>query len=171
MNKLIGIGGVSRSGKTALAERLSAEIRIKKNLSVHIIHQDQCVIPESQLPLINGKADWEHPVSIDWSRLNLLIDQGLQSYDIVIVEGLFAFYDQAIGERMNIKIFLEISKPLFIERKREDLRWGLEPDWYIEHIWEAYLRYGRPTLNSEYVCLNGSREIDVGELLEKILAG
>ena len=169
MNKLIGIGGVSRSGKTALAKRLAAELQAKKNLSVHIIHQDQCVIIESQLPLINGKADWEHPVSIDWSRLNLLIDQDLQSYDIVIVEGLFAFYDQAIAERMNIKIFLEISKRLFIERKREDLRWGLEPDWYIEHIWEAYLRYGRPSLSSEYACFNGARDIDVGQLLKEIL--
>ena len=169
MNILIGIGGVSRSGKTALAKRLAAELQTKEKPSVHIIHQDQCVIPESQLPLISGKADWEHPVSIDWPRLNLLIDQGLQSYEIVIVEGLFAFYDQAIVERMNIKIFLEISKPLFIERKREDLRWGLEPDWYIEHIWEAYLRYGRPSLSSEYVCLNGARDIDVRGLLDEIL--
>ena len=169
MNILIGIGGVSRSGKTALAKRLAAELQAKKNLSVHIIHQDQCVIPESQLPLINGKADWEHPVSIDWSQLNLRIDQGLQSYDIVIVEGLFAFYVRSIVERMNIKIFLEISKPLFIERKREDLRWGLEPDWYIEHIWEAYLSYGRPSLSSEYACFNGARDIDVGQLLKEIL--
>lgn len=165
MNILIGIGGVSRSGKTALAEMLARELKAKKKLLVQIIHQDQCVIPESQLNLINGKADWEHPVSIDWPRLNLLIDKGLQSCNIVIVEGLFAFYDKAIVERMNIKIFLEISKPLFIERKREDLRWGLEPDWYIEHIWEAYLRYGRPSLSSEYACLNGARDIDIRELL------
>ena len=77
--------------------------------------------------------------------------------------------EMCIRDSMNIKIFLEISKRLFIERKREDLRWGLEPDWYIEHIWEAYLRYGRPSLSSEYACFNGARDIDVRGLLDEIL--
>jgi len=165
MSKLIGIGGVSRAGKTSLAELLAREFRTKKNLSVQVIHQDQCVIPEAQLPLINGQPDWEHPVSIDWRRFKSLIDEDLKAYDFVIIEGLFAFYDQEIIEWMDHKIFLEIPKPLFLVRKRKDLRWGPEPEWYIQHIWTSYLRYGRPTLSKDYICINGARDYDVEALL------
>jgi len=167
---LIGIGGVSRAGKTSLAELLAREFRTKKNLTVQLIHQDQCVVPESQLPLISGKPDWEHPTSIDWHRLYILIDRDLRTYDLVIVEGLFAFYDPYIVDQMTYRVFLEISKQLFVQRKRTDLRWGLEPEWYIQHIWRAYLRYGRPSLTKEYVYLNGARDLNVAAILEELSA-
>ena len=32
---------------------------------------------------------------------------------------------------------------VFYKRKREDTRWGKEPDWYIDYIWDSYLKYGR----------------------------
>ena len=170
MNILIGIGGVSRSGKTFLAQQLEIALTAQNHTTL-VIHQDQCVFKESELPLIKGKPDWEHPVSIDWIGLKELISEGLKSYDIVIVEGLLAFNDPELVELMSHKIFLEISKRLFVARKRKDLRWGLEPDWYIEHIWESYLRSGRPTLGKEYFCLNGARPCDLTLLLDRIMEG
>jgi hypothetical protein len=121
------------------------------------------------LPLVNGKPDWEHPLSIDWTRLKKLVRESLQSYNYIIVEGLLAFHDPELVDLMNHKIFLEISKQLFVERKRKDLRWGLEPEWYIQHIWESYIKYGRPSLSKDYICLNGARPYDLKLLLDTIL--
>ncbi len=169
MGTLIGIGGLSRAGKSTLA-RLLAERLIDEGYSAIVLHQDEYVIEESDLPLIRDKQDWEVPQSIHWKSLKLAIQNATQNYDIVFVEGLFAFHDPLLTEQMDHRIFIEISKSKFLERKKVDLRWGSEPepDWYMEHIWQSYLRYGRPTLSDGYICLNGSRFFDIDGTLRAI---
>ncbi len=166
MGVLIGIGGVSRAGKSTLA-KLLAEAYREQHKTVSVIHQDEHVVDEQELSLIRDKRDWEHPNSIDWHRLETILDDQLSLFDIVIIEGLFAFYDSSISSKMNHKIMVEVSKRKLLERKKVDLRWGSspEPDWYIEHIWQSYLIYGRPKLDKRFICLNGSRYFDVESLL------
>ena len=65
---VIGIGGVSRAGKTALAKRLAKHFR-KEGLSTDILHQDEFVYPDEEIPKVRDKVDWEHPGSIDFERL------------------------------------------------------------------------------------------------------
>ena len=59
---IIGIGGVSRAGKTTLAEWLRNQFPEKKT---HIICQDDFVFPTDRIPRINNRINWEHPDSID----------------------------------------------------------------------------------------------------------
>ncbi|MCO6480377.1 MAG: hypothetical protein J5I94_27295 [Phaeodactylibacter sp.] len=140
---IIGIGGVSRSGKTTLAKRLARHFR-RQGLSAVILHQDDFVFPEEQIPKIRGKTDWEHPGSIDFERFRQAIRSNANTHDIVIAEGLMALYDEGANALYDKCFFVEISRETFLERKSQDLRWGKEPDWYIIRIWDSFQQYGQP---------------------------
>lgn len=160
----IGIGGVSRSGKTLLAAYLNHVIS-----DSIIINQDTYIPEESEIPQINGHTDWERPEAIDWQKLKLAIDTAWQEGKTVIVEGLLAFNNNTINRLYSKKIFIELSRKEFISRKKLDLRWGLEPDWYIDHIWESYLKYGKihQELN-DVLILSGEQDFDFDKILQYI---
>ncbi len=159
---IIGIGGVSRAGKTTLANQL-VKLAKKKGMTVEVLNQDEFVKSKNQLPIIEGIPDWERPSSIKWDNLIIRIEKS--TADLIIVEGLFAFYPASLRLKYNKKIFLEIEKDLFQKRKIEDKRWEEEPAWYAEHVWRSYLKYGKTKGdNSEYITLSGAREIDIKKL-------
>jgi len=138
---IIGIGGVSRSGKTTLARQL-VTFYVGKNAV--ILNQDDYVMAGYQAPLIHGLLDWEHPGSIDFTRLRHDFFSIKPYVDVIIIEGLFAFYDEQITAHYDRKIYLQTDYPTFLERKRSDSRWGQTPEWYIEHIWSSHQKYGKP---------------------------
>jgi len=138
---IIGIGGISNAGKSSLANLL--KLYFEKTYKVKILCQDDFIINENEIPKINGYTDWELPVSINHSMfLQAIIREELNN-DIVISEGLFAYHDIELVKLYQKKIFLRINKNIFIERKKSDNRWGEVPDWYIEHIWDSYDKYGK----------------------------
>lgn len=166
---IIGIGGVSRSGKTMLAKRLARHFR-QRGLPVVILHQDDFVFPEEQIPKIREKVDWEHPGSIDFERFRQAILSNAQTHDVVIAEGLMAFYDEGVNALYDKCFFVEISRKTFLERKSQDLRWGREPDWYIEHIWNSFQQYGRPgPFLPEILVVDGEQAVDNWEEVLKFL--
>ncbi len=136
---------MSRAGKSTLANKLATEFNLS-GYNVVIIDQDDYVLNQEQIPLIKNKTDWETPLSMDWPRLKTAITNNLIEYDIVILEGIFCFYDCEITTMMDLKIFLKISYRLFEERKKKDLRWDNTPvpSWYRRHIWQSYKSYGIP---------------------------
>lgn len=163
---IIGIGGVSRGGKTRLARRLARHFR-KQGLLTVILHQDDFVFPEEAIPRIRGKVDWEHPGSIDFERFRQAIADHSGAVDIVIAEGLMALYDSPTNALYDTCFFIEISKAAFLKRKAEDLRWGREPDWYLEHIWESFQRYGQPGPGLPgWMALNGEKGLNWPEVLD-----
>ena len=52
------------------------------------------------------------------------------------------FLNERSLSRQSLLTFTNISKKTFLSRKTIDNRWGDEPDWYIEHIWENHFQYG-----------------------------
>lgn len=167
--QLIGIGGISRAGKSTLARLLDDHL-VSEHKETLVVAQDMYVLPITEIPRIKDKVDWEHPNSIYWSSLIHHLQYAIYHYEVVIFEGLFCFYHPEINRMLDHRIFVEISRMKFINRKKADLRWGSapEPDWYIDHIWESYLRYGRPSLTSDYIICNGSRYFNIEELSKKI---
>ena len=139
MNHLILIAGVSRSGKSSLAKELCARLEN----SVHL-DQDEFVLPVQDIPLIKDRTDWETPESIDWKKWKLKIQESLESYSYVIAEGIFALGDSTIIEIASTTILLSISKEEYLERRKKETRWGNEPDWFLEHVWDAHLRFHNP---------------------------
>jgi len=135
---IIGIGGISNAGKSRLANKIRQYFSDK---SVKILCQDDFAVPTREIPKINEHTNWEIPDSIDFDRFYQEILKESKKYDIVIDEGLFVFYDERLNRLYDKTIYLSISRDTFMERKRKDLRWGKEPKWYIEHIWNSHHKF------------------------------
>jgi nicotinamide/nicotinate riboside kinase len=160
---VIGIGGVSNAGKTTLANRLKDALR---PLHVKILCQDDFARPVFEIPRIRDHVDWEVPESIDLARYYRHILKAREENDIVIAEGLFAFCDKHIYSHYDKKIFLTISKETFLRRKSKDLRWGKEPEWYMEHIWQSHFKCGMlKEFDENTIVLSGEETIDLNKLL------
>ncbi len=137
--KLILIGGVSRSGKSTLAKEL--ESLLPNSIS---LDQDDFILPESQIPKIKERTDWEDPNSIDWDPLVNKLNQLATQHDFLILEGIFAFNSHQINAWADYSIYLNLPYDSFFKRRKEETRWGIEPDWYLEHVWNAHQQYANP---------------------------
>jgi uridine kinase len=135
---IIGIGGISNSGKSSLAKKISEHYG---QLKVTVLCQDDFAIPTPEIPLIRDHRDWEIPASINFNRFYQEILSAAKHSDIVIDEGLFVFYEERLNKLYDKTIYLSISRETFLERKRKDHRWGKEPEWYIKHIWDSHHRF------------------------------
>jgi nicotinamide/nicotinate riboside kinase len=140
---VIGIGGVSRSGKTVLTRWLKEQL-MAEGSTVLLIHQDELVVKKEKLPLINGLIDWEHPSSMDFKKIIDLILTSEKKFDYILVDGLFAFANKELNELYKKGIYLYIDHDTFMIRKLADDRWGGEPLWFLSHIWDAHQIYGVP---------------------------
>jgi len=136
----IGIGGVSRAGKTTLSEMIRGLYPHKKTL---IIGMDEYVKKSRTIPKIKDRIDWESPGSVDFEKIKKTIERSLQTYDLVITEGILIFYDEAVNNLFDKRIFIDIPKSLFYQRRHSETRWGKEPKWYIDYVWKSYMKYGR----------------------------
>jgi len=160
---VIGIGGVSNAGKTTLATRLAKQL---EPLRVKVLCQDDFAKPLAEIPLIRSHMDWETPLSIDLVKYYKHILEANETYDVVIAEGLFAFCDQHLNKHYDKRIFLTISKRVFWERKSKDLRWGKEPEWYMEHIWQSHFKCGvLKEVNPKTLVLSGEHMVDLEQLM------
>ncbi|MCD4791009.1 MAG: hypothetical protein K8R37_13520 [Bacteroidales bacterium] len=159
---VIGIGGASTSGKSKLAEKIKYHFKDK---TVKIISQDDYVFPVNQIPVIKGHINWECPESIDFRKFKSAIIKYRMTYDIVIAEGLLAFYNDNINRLYDKKIFIEISKETFFKRKTMDDRWGMETEWYIEHIWRSFMKYSNITMDVHSFLILNEENINIKEVL------
>ncbi len=160
---VIGIGGVSNAGKTTLASRLKKQL---EPLQVKVLCQDDFAKPITEIPRIGGHIDWEIPESIDMVKYYKHILEAQRTNDIVIAEGLFAFCDNHFNRHYDKRIFLTINKKTFWERKSKDFRWGKEPDWYMEHIWQSHFRCGvLKEVNSKTLVVSGENMVDLDKLV------
>ena len=155
---VIGIGGISNSGKSLLANKIAQHF---SEQSVKVLCQDDFAIPTPDIPKIKNHADWEIPDSINFDRFYNEILKVRKAFEIVIDEGLFVFYEERLNRLYDKMIYLSISKETFLERKRLDLRWGKEPEWYIEHIWNNHHKYfEKVSKRKEAFQLSGENPVD-----------
>jgi len=161
---IIGIGGISNAGKSRLAKKIRQHFSDK---SVKILCQDDFAVPTHKIPQINEHTNWEIPDSIDFDRFYQEILKESKKYDIVIDEGLFVFYDDRLNRLYDKTIYLSISRNSFMERKKKDLRWGKEPDWYIHHIWDSHHRFFQKIEERKKAFqLSGENPVDLESVFE-----
>lgn len=165
---IVGIGGVSMAGKSTLARKLKENFPDKKTI---IFCQDDFVFPTYEIPKVTDKVDWERPESIDFETYIATILSFRETHDIVFAEGLFAFYNDKLRTLYDKKVYMHITKDLFLNRKSADLRWGPEPEWYVQHIWDSFLKFGN--IDGQYqdiYLINGALSIDMSKLIAYIKA-
>ncbi len=165
---IIGIGGVSRSGKSTLSQELLKYFR-EKGLKTIIFHQDDFVFPENQIPKIRERTDWESPLSMNFGLYQEILEIFKTKFDVIIAEGLFAFYDKSIVDMYDYQIHVKITQRTFYIRRQMDTRWGYEPTWYIEHVWKSYLMYGKPEKSSRNLySINGENNFNIPLIIRNL---
>lgn len=136
----IGIGGVSRAGKTSLSNYIKS---LYPKKSTFLIEMDNYVRNEKDIPKVKNHTDWEHPISVDFDKIKVAIETARENFDIVITEGILIFYADELNKLFDKRIFINVPKTVFYKRRREEERWGNEPDWYLDYVWESYQKYGK----------------------------
>jgi len=162
---IIGIGGISNAGKSRLASRIKSYFSEKK---VAVLCQDDYVFPKEKIPLIRDHIDWESPKSIDFMKFENAVHEAIASNEIVIIEGIFAFHYKSTCELMDKCLFLTLDHRFFFMRKNNDLRWGKEPDWYIEHIWNSHLKYSKNNIPDNSMVIKAGKDIDIQKVVDFI---
>jgi nicotinamide/nicotinate riboside kinase len=159
---VIGIGGVSRSGKTSLAF-LIKKIAEQNGKTAVVISQDDFAFDEKSIPKIRHRTDWECPESIDFQRYRNEILEQKKVNQYVITEGLLNFWDTETDALFDYRFFVSIKKDIFLNRRLAEKRWGFEPKWFIEHVWKSYLKYGQTILTEpkkSVLLLSGNHDFD-----------
>lgn len=163
---ILAIGGASRSGKSTLARLLVNHFRDSGKTAI-VLYQDDFVFPTSQIPKVRDKVDWENPASINHELFREMVKFYSSRFEILILDGFLIYHDPKLGEIIDKRIFVNISKETFLKRKELDLRWGDIPRWFFEHIWESYKVFGIPNFEeNEYLRISGETEYNLDKVLE-----
>ncbi len=162
---VIGIGGISNAGKSRLAQMIKNHY---SNKNVTVLCQDDYAFPNEKIPLIKDHTDWESPSSINFTHYEKTIIEEIAKNDIVIAEGIFAFYSDSTNKLMDKKLFLTLDSRFFFMRKNTDLRWGKEPDWYIEHIWNNHIKYCKKHIPADALQIKAGKTIDMDKVFSFI---
>ena len=144
MSKLILIAGGTASGKTTLVNRIKDEIGIE---NVSIVSMDNYYRSHDDVSLEQKKDfNFDHPSAIDFQLMKknikkLLLGKSINSplYDfrihsrlneteliepkkIIIIEGIFGLYDEALRKISNLNIYVEADSDIrFIRRLKRDV--------------------------------------------------
>ena len=161
---VIGIAGGTCSGKSSIASILIEDLDTK---SINIIREDDYYKDQSHLPMEERvKTNYDHPLAFDFdlmvNHIHDLIDgktiekptydytvhnrsnitEIIYPSDVIIIEGLFALYNQDIRELEDMKIFVDTaSDERFIRRLNRDVS---ERARTVESITKQYLETVKP---------------------------
>ena len=189
----IGICGASGSGKTTLARELVRDMGVE---SV-VINQDAYYLDHPDLTFEERvKLNYDEPFIFDHDLLYrdvcaLLNGQPItrKAYDfaqhrrcdtpeiirpapVLIVEGIHAFYDQRLTEKMFIKLYINVEPDICLLRRiRRDLKdRGRQidniSDQYLATVKPMYDRYIRNYIHdADVVVMKGGKNTRIVEIL------
>lgn len=113
-----------------------------------VLSQDDFVKAEHLIPRVKDRTDWEHPDSINWTSWQKAIHSNSPENDYLILEGLFMFHTSAQPVQADFNYYLSIDELKFLEGRKKETRWGIEPLWFIKHVWHSHFKYGLPSSDS-----------------------
>jgi uridine kinase len=161
---LIGLAGGTGSGKTSVARAITKKFGKPE---VVLLEQDAYYIDLAHLPLAKRiENNFDHPDSIDFELLKQHIKkllhgepitvpvydfkshsrtaetQKIESHHIIVLEGIFALYDQEIRDMMDIKIYVDTADDIrLLRRLTRDLQ---ERGRTLDSVIQQYLDTVRP---------------------------
>lgn len=168
---LIGMAGESAGGKSTAAESLKEKLA---GCRVKVIHMDDYYREESARPVILGCTDGKryiddnHPDALDLDRVYVDVERSREGqWDVVIVEGLFALWDERIFRLMDLKVFVDCdSDERLVRRLKRQLSYGQSQDKiterYIQAVQPRQREYVSPTKWKADMILNGFRPSSEG---------
>lgn len=162
---LIGIAGGTASGKSSIAEILKDDF--KNSNSVIILREDDYYKDQSDISYEERcKINYDHPLAFDFDLMTYQLKELLsgrkiekptydytvhnrskiiekvEPSDVIILEGLFALYNNEIRELEDIKVFVDTDADTrFIRRLKRDI---VERQRTMENVMDQYLTTVKP---------------------------
>ncbi|CAL5983260.1 Uridine_kinase domain-containing protein [Hexamita inflata] len=165
----IGVAGGSASGKTSITAIIKQYFSDTKSVSVVTIDDFYRDKSEELIARFNGRINWDDPYMIDDQQLLACLhslaerkpytmnkfDYKVSMHssetitivpaDIIIVEGIFAFYWQHIRELQKLRIFVDCSgESRLMRRIIRDVK---ERGRTVESVIEQYARFVKPSFD------------------------
>lgn len=190
----IGICGASGSGKSTLAEELAKMV----NKSILIINQDAYYYDHPDMPFEERcKLNYDEPGIFDHdlllSDVHALLagervlrkqydyaahrrapqaEEYLEPHDVIVVEGIHAFYDERLREMMDLKLFVRVDSDICLLRRiQRDIN---ERGRAIDNISTQYLTTVKPMFDqyirnyeqyADVIVARGGRNAKITEIL------
>lgn len=190
----IGICGASGSGKSTLAEELSRMV----NKSILIINQDayyfdhpdmsfdeRCklnydepsifdhdLLLEDVRALLSGQRVLRKRYDYTAHRRAPQADEYLEPHDVIVIEGIHAFYDERLREMMDLKLFVRVDSDICLLRRiQRDIN---ERGRAIDNISTQYLTTVKPMFDryirnyeqyADVIVARGGRNAKITEIL------
>ncbi len=178
---VIGIGGGSAAGKTAVAEQLRESLR---PLDVEVINLDRYFRSSDELPRhaapASGRSwpDHNHPDSFDFLRLKEDVASACRSgAAVVIVEGILVLHDPELRQMMGLKLFVDApADERIVRRIRRNLAWGYDLDeicdFYLDSVRYRHEEFCQPTSREADIVIPGGADEQEqrGQLLARVVA-
>lgn len=190
----IGICGASGSGKTTLAEELSK----MANKSILIINQDayyydhpdmsfeeRCALNydepaifdhdlllEDVRTLLSGKRVLRKRYDYANHRRAPQQDEYFEPHDVIIIEGIHAFYDERLRNLMDLKLYVRVDSDICLLRRiQRDIN---ERGRAIDNISSQYLTTVKPMFDqfirnyeqyADVIVAGGGKNAKINEIL------
>ena len=161
---VIGVAGGSGSGKSTVTREVLASIGPEM---ATVVFQDDYYLDQSHMsPEDRRKTNYDHPDAFDWPLLVQHVQAlrrgeaiEMPTYDfskdnrasktitvqpapVIVVEGLFALYDEDLRKMMSLKIYVDTASDVrFIRRLQRDMA---ERGRSAESVINQYLETVRP---------------------------
>jgi uridine kinase len=183
---LIGIAGLSGSGKSELAAQLARRLD-----SCNTVALDSYYHAHSHLELdARAKLNYDHPDALDWRLLGAHLDalaggaaieephysfdlhtrsprtRTVQPRPFLILEGILTLHRADVRERLDLKIFVETQAEECFRRRleRDVAERGRTPesvgDQYQRTVWPMALEYVLPSRAFADITVSGENPID-----------
>ena len=160
---IIGIAGGSASGKSTFCDIIEKEFSSNKIITIHSDNYYKSTLPKIISPRSGIEYDdYNHPNAIDEDKmidyLNSIIDS---DFDIILIDSLFALYFESIRDKLNLKIYLELSSDeRLIRRIKRNMQWGLSfeeiSEYYLDTVRYRHDEFIEPTRIYADIIINGN---------------
>ena len=190
----IGICGASGSGKSTLAEELARMV----NKSILIINQDayyydhpdmsfeeRCklnydepsifdhdLLLEDVRALLSGQRVLRKRYDYAAHRRAPQAEESLEPHDVIVVEGIHAFYDERLRDMMDLKLFVRVDSDICLLRRiQRDIN---ERGRAIDNISTQYLTTVKPMFDqyirnyeqyADVIVARGGKNAKITEIL------
>ena len=165
---VIGICGGSASGKTSVAAAIIKEIGQEEAFIFSLDNYYIGLTPEEKKDISNYNFDSPDALNLDEAAQqiedlleNKAIKQPIYSFishqrengfnvvnpkKVIIIEGIFAFYNEKIREKMDVLVYIDTSPDImFLRRIERDQK---ERGFKLEESLRRYMQFVKPALDN-----------------------
>lgn len=167
---VVGIAGASASGKSTVSEHLRS---LLADYAVQVVHMDEYYREAACRPKIIGitddveYVDDNHPAALDIDRCYLDAQNAMGACEILIIEGIFAFWDERVFGMLDLKVFVDCdADERFARRVSRNLSFGQSieeiTNRYVQAVQPRQRAYVEPAKWKADIILNGFSQVSTG---------